>query len=571
MAKRFGFEIKRSKEEKLIDELPSFAAPSNDDGAAIVASGGAYGYYVDIDGNIKSEADLISKYREMSLIGEIDLAIDDIVNEAIVCQEGDASIELLLDKVELSDNLKEIIKYEFENILDLLEFRYKAYEIFRRYYIDGRLYYHCMVNDEKLKDGIKELRYIDPRKIKKIKEIKKQSKQDQASDTLMNKVAEYYIYSEKGFSGKNSATASYDQGSISGLKIAKDSILHITSGLTDSTGSMVLGHMHKAIRPLNQLRNLEDATIIYRISRSPERRIFYIDVGNLPKIKAEQYLNEMMKKHKNKLVYNAETGEVQDSRRFQTLMEDYWLPRREGGRGTEISTLPSAQNLGEMEDVNYFLKKLYKALNVPVTRLEPEMSYNLGRATEISRDEIKFGLFIDRLRLKFTELFTKCLEKQLILKEILTPEETKNILKKISFRFKTNNYFKELKESEILSDRLARLQQVSPYVGRYYSNKEIRKVILKQNDEDMMRNDQDIMQEKENPLYQLPLDSGVFNMIQQEKQFELQQENSQQEEENSQKEQKNKNWQFEEFHDINNFEDLNEDNIIILPERKENV
>lgn len=863
MSKLFGFNIKKSVEDQKIDTLESFAPPSNDDGAMVVAAGGAYGTYVDLDGAIKTEADLISKYREMSLTSEIDAAIDDIVNESIVCQDGDNSVDINLDELtSLDEQIKLTIKSEFENILSLLEFKDRAYEIFRRYYIDGRLYYHVIIDNDNILDGIKELRYIDPRKIKKVKELSKK-KNKQTSDILQSKTAEYYVYSDKGLNSRQTSY-NYSSQSSTALKIAEGSILYITSGLTDSSEKMVLSHLHKAIRPLNQMRNLEDAVIIYRISRAAERRIFYIDVGNLPKGKAEQYLRDMMARHKNKLVYNAESGDIQDTRKFMcysldtkiplldgrtltlqeiineykngklnwvyscdpitgkfvpgpiswagitkhnaqvvkvtfdngksvictpdhkfpvwnkgfieakdlvgesiipgyrrmeklynsshmyeqiykndtkkwefthrivakwkdennireemihldqyineskntihhkdfnrfnnspsnlvrmnkddhlkyhwncakfggignrrnkkedftiewksklskaassriphcktwkiitpndeiiiienlskycrnnnlnrsnikkscgskkyhaellynhkaisvewldnnidvgcitidleesyhsyhtylldagvytknTMLEDYWFPRREGGKGTEVTTLSAAQNLGEMEDVKYFQQKVYKALNVPVTRLEPEMSFNLGRATEITRDEIKFSLFIDRLRLKFSNIFTKVLEKQLILKNIITPEDWKYIERKIRYKYKTNNYFSELKDSEILGERLNRMEQLKSYIGRYYSNDEVRRKVLRQTDDDIMRNDEKIAEEQQNPQFEFPLDSNLFNMEMQEKQMEMQQQQNEAEQQAAQQEsaQNNQNdgsWDFE--------------------------
>ena len=419
MAELFGFEIKRKSQE----DLGSFVPRQDDDGAVVVAEGGVYGQYIDLEQTSKTEGELVTRYRKMSMQPECENAIDDVVNESVVYDPESHVVELNIDNVDVSESIKKTIRDEFNTIKDLLDFERQGYEIFRHWYIDGRLYFHIIIDEQDVKSGIKELRYIDPRKIRKIRVVdKKASGQGTNKFTLNKTKQEYYLYNEKGYkSGPGMVNPA--QNTTQGLKIAKDSILHTTSGLMSEDNKMVLSHLHKAIKPLNQLRVLEDATVIYRISRAPERRIFYIDVGNLPKLKAEQYLRDMMAKHKNRLVYDATTGELRDDRKFMTMLEDYWLPRREGGKGTEITTLPAGQNLGEMDDVLYFQKKLYRALNVPVSRLEPEAGFSLGRASEISRDEIKFQKFIARLRLKFAALFEKALEKQLILKGIITPDD----------------------------------------------------------------------------------------------------------------------------------------------------
>ena len=392
----FGFRIGRKEEEqKLKDEnLKSFVPPSLDDGAVEIAAGGAYGTYVDLEGSAKSEAELVTRYREMSLQPECDSAIDDVVNEAIVYNEKEPAISIVLDDLKgVGAGIKKKIHEEFDNILRMLNFTTNSYDTFRKWYIDGRLYYHLVIDESNPRAGIQELRYIDPRKIRKVKMPIK--KKDEKTNTILTKgYLEYYIFHPRGINRSNQ-----------GLKISKDSICYCHSGLLDQRMLLVLGHLHKAIKPLNQLRMLEDASVIYRLARAPERRIFYIDVGNLPKMKAEQYLRDMMVKHKNKLVYDAQTGEVRDDRKFMTMLEDFWLPRREGGKGTEITSLPGGQNLGEMEDIEYFKRKLYKALNVPVSRMEAENNFNLGRASEITRDELKFTKFIARLRNKFTTLF----------------------------------------------------------------------------------------------------------------------------------------------------------------------
>jgi hypothetical protein len=499
MASLFGFEFKRRVPE---EPLQSFAPEQNDDGAVVVAAGGSYGTYVDLEGTARTEAELVTRYRDMSLTADIDRAVDEIVNESIVNEVDEKVVELNLDEIEYPDNVKQIIIQEFDNVKQLLDFENKAYEIFRKWYVDGRLYYHVIIDDTNPKLGIKELRPVDPRKLRKVREQKK--KKDAKSEAVITQTQkEYYIYNEKGYNaqGIGSGAAAY---SATGLKIAKDSILHCVSGIMDNNGSMVLSYLHKAIKPLNQLRVLEDATVIYRISRAPERRIFYIDVGNLPKMKAEQYLRDMMVRHKNRLVYDATTGEVRDDRKFMTMLEDYWLPRREGGRGTEITTLPGGENLGKMEDVEYFQKKLYQSLNVPVTRLQTDQVYSIGRATEITRDEVKFSKFINRLRSKFATLFLKCLEKQLVLKQIITQDDWKVISQNIKFDFSKDNYYEELKENDVLATRLNIAGQMAPYIGKYYSHNFIRQQIFKQSDEDKIRQDDLIQQELSNSIFYPP-------------------------------------------------------------------
>ena len=494
MAELFGFEIK-----KKIAEPISFAPKQTDDGAVVVAEGGVYGTYVDLDGSIRTEAELVNKYREMAMHPEVDMAIDDIVNEVITQEPEMEPIELILDDIEeLSDKVKKIFIEEFKEVLNLLEFNQLSYEVFRRWYVDGRLYYHVIIDEKQQNLGIQELRYIDPRKIRKVREVKRKKLQDNQLANQTNK--EYYIYNDKGFA-KTSGTSALPSNSIGGLKIAKDSIVQCTSGITSLNGDLVQSYLHKAIKPLNQLRSMEDSLVIYRISRAPERRIFYIDVGNLPKIKAEQYLRDIMTKFKNKLVYDSATGEVRDDRKFMTMLEDFWLPRREGGKGTEITTLPGGQNLGQMDDVIYFQKKLYKSLNVPISRLDPEAQFNFGRATEITRDEVKFSKFINRLRIKFAGLFAKILERQLILKGIITPEEWDGIKNRIRFKYSQDNYFAELKEIEILSGRINTLQQVDGFVNKYYSNEWVRRKILRQSDEEIQEIDQQINDEMQNTQY----------------------------------------------------------------------
>ena len=473
----FGFRIGRKEEEqKLKDEnLKSFVPPSLDDGAVEIAAGGAYGTYVDLEGSAKSEAELVTRYREMSLQPECDSAIDDVVNEAIVYNEKEPAISIVLDDLKAGASIKKRIHEEFDNILRMLNFTTNSYDTFRKWYIDGRLYYHLVIDESNPRAGIQELRYIDPRKIRKVKMPIK--KKDEKTNTILTKgYLEYYIFHPRGINRSNQ-----------GLKISKDSICYCHSGLLDQRMLLVLGHLHKAIKPLNQLRMLEDASVIYRLARAPERRIFYIDVGNLPKIKAEQYLRDMMVKHKNKLVYDASTGEVRDDRKFMTMLEDFWLPRREGGKGTEITSLPGGQNLGEMEDIEYFKRKLYKALNVPVSRMEAENNFNLGRASEITRDELKFTKFIARLRNKFTTLFDQLLETQLILTGVTTRAEFREMREHIHYDFLEDNHFSELKNAEIMGDRLRLLGEVDSFVGRYFSQEYVKKYILHMNEDDIKR------------------------------------------------------------------------------------
>ena len=485
----FGFTISKTKEEKDSETIKTFVPPAHDDGAVEVAAGGVYGTYVDLEGTSKSEGDLVSRYRTMAMQPECDSAIEDIVNEAVVIDDA-VPLDIKLDYLEYSDNIKNKIREEFHNVLKLLEFNARGYDIFKQWYIDGRLYYHIMVSEKKPREGIKELRKIDPRKIKKVRE--KITATDPRTKVVVEKgYNEYYVYYAKGVPGAGTGT--------SGIRVAKDAVCHVTSGLVDPNNQFVLGYLHKAIKPLNQLRMLEDATVIYRLSRAPERRIFYIDVGNLPPAKAEQYLANMMAKYKNRLVYDATTGEVRDDRKFMTMLEDFWLPRREGGRGTQIDTLPGGTNLGEMDDVDYFRRKLYKSLNVPVTRMEAENQFNLGRATEITRDELKFTKFIKRLRNRFTHLFDNLLEIQLVLKGIINRKDWAKIRENISFEFSHDNYFAELKEAEIIRERLNLASEIDQFVGKYYSLGWIRKNVLQMTEEEIEDMDKEIKAEEEDP------------------------------------------------------------------------
>ena len=498
MAELFGFEFKR-KGVKQEEDIGSFAPVIDDEGSVVVAEGGAYGTYVDLEGSTRTEAELITRYRRMALQPECELAIDDIVNETIVYGEDHRILDINLDSVNTSPKIKTVLREQFDDCLKLLDFGNKGYEVFRHWYIDGRLYYHAIIDGNNPAEGLQELRYIDPRKIKKIRSVKKDrvgnTQAGPGAVTIQKTKDEYFIYNEKGFTGYPGGSPSAAAGE-QGVKIARDAIINVTSGLMSEDNRIVLSHLHKAIKPLNQLRILEDASVIYRISRAPERRIFYIDVGNLPKMKAEQYLRDMMTKHKNRLVYNASTGEIRDDRKFMTMLEDYWLPRREGGRGTEITTLPGGQNLGEMEDVAYFQKKLYRSLNVPVSRLEPETGFSLGRSAEISRDELKFQKFISRARMRFSQLFEKIMEKQLVLKQIMTLEEYNEIKDHIRYDFMEDNHFTELKENEILNERINALNAVDAYMGRYFSQKWARKNILRMTDEEIELMDQEIADEQ---------------------------------------------------------------------------
>ena len=492
----FGFQIGR-KEDDLPATVQSFAPPPNTDGAINVTEGGAFGTTVDLDGAAKNEASLVTKYREMAQQSECDKAVDDVCNEAIVFDDTEGSVNVILDDIKQPESIKKRIREEFDEVLGLLKFNNQGYDIFRNWYVDGRIYYHIMIDTKTPREGIKELRYVDPRKIKKLRiERKNASSALQGNKQVMaKKYDEYFVYSSRGVTAGNE-----------GIKISPDSIAFVHSGVMDERNSMVLSHLNKAVKPLNQLRMLEDATVIYRLARAPERRIFYIDVGNLPKAKAEQYLRDMMVKHKNKLVYDANSGEVRDSRKHLTMLEDYWLPRREGSNGTEITTLPGGQNLGEMDDVEYFRRKMYESLNVPVSRLESDGQFNVGRSSEITRDEVKFSKFIGRLRSRFAELFYILLEKQLLLKGVITRDEWAEISKGLRFDFLEDNHFTELKEAEVLRERLSLLSDVDQFVGKYYSEAWIRKNVLKQAEDEIETIDKEIEDEGSSEIYEEYLD-----------------------------------------------------------------
>lgn len=483
----FGFEISRKKEEVKDEKNKTFALPQQDDGAVNIQTGAYYGTYVDLDGMVRNEIELISKYRAMSMQPEVESAVDEIVNAAIVNDDEERGVEIVPDDLKQPASIKNKIKDEFEYVLKLLDFGNMGHEIFRRWYVDGRLFYHVVIDDEAPNKGIQEIRYVDPRRIRKVREIVK-TKDVKTGMEIIKQMREYYLYNERGMIGVHSNL---------GTKIAIDSIVNVNSGLMDEKRIMVLSYLHKAIKPLNNLRMVEDATVIYRISRAPERRVFYIDVGNMPTIKADQYLRDVMNKYRNKLVYDASTGEIKDDRKHLSMLEDFWLPRREGGKGTEITTLPGGMNLGELEDVKYFEKKLHKALGVPVSRLEQPSGggFTLGRTTEITRDELKFDKFINRLRNKFSTLFDDLLRVQLVLKKICTEEEWKEFKEDIWYDFLKDTNFTELKEAELLQNRLAVLGIIDPYVGRYYSMAWVRRKVLQMDDDEIEEIDQEMAEE----------------------------------------------------------------------------
>ena len=492
MADLFGFSITRKKQEQ--DPKQNFTTPQADDGTTTVAAGGYFGSYLDMEGTAKNEADLVRRYREISLHPECDQAIEDICNEAIVSSEEKDSVRVTLENIPFGNEVKKRIDEEFLNVLKLMNFSTKGFEIFKRWYVDGRIFYQKLIDRENPKNGLTELRYIDPRKIKKVRELKKMRSTVDLS--LTNDYEEYFMFNEKGVAGSTSG---------SGVRIAADPIAFCSSGLVDQNKNMILSYLHKAIKPVNQLRMIEDAVVIYRIARAPERRIFKIDVGNLPKQKAEQYLRDVMARYRNKLVYDANTGEIRDDRSYMNMLEDYWLPTREGGRGTDITTLPGGQNLGEMADIEYFQKKLYRSLNVPVSRLEPATGFSMGRSTEITRDELKFTKFVQRLRKKFTELFNDFLKTQLVLKGVISIEDWPVIQANIQYDFLQDGHFAELKESEMLKERVALADGLEKYVGKYFSQEYIRKFVFKQSEKEIKDLDRQIS--KEGPYEPTGMDS----------------------------------------------------------------
>ena len=499
--KLFGFTLGSKdivREQK--PEQPSFALPTeaNDDGAVTITQNAHYGTYVDLEGSVRNELELITRYREMSNHSELEMAIDDIVNEAITHDVTGRTVDIILDNLKQPDAVKKKIVEEFNNILKMLNFNNLADDLFKRWYIDGRIYYHVVVDEKKPKEGIQELRYIDPRKIRKVREILK-GRDPKTGANIIQSIAEYYVYQDKG-----TTTQTYTAQVNSGLRIAPTSVINVNSGLMDAKNTFVISYLHKAIKPLNQLRMIEDAVVIYRISRAPERRIFYIDVGNLPKGKAEQYLRDIMIKYKNKMVYDASTGELRDDRKHMSMLEDFWLPRREGGKGTEITTLPAGQNLGELEDVKYFRQKLMQSLNVPISRLEPQQGgmIGLGRVSEVTRDEVKFTKFIVRLRNKFSQIFDNALAIQLSLKGICSREEWDHFKEDVYYDYKKDNNFTEMRDAEILRERLSVLQTVDPYLGKYYSAQWVKKKILQMNDEEIEQMQKEIDEEEEQGIGQ---------------------------------------------------------------------
>ena len=522
MSKLFGFSIEDN--EPLSPSAVSPVPPNNEDGVDHYMSSGFFGSYVDIEGVYKTEFDLIKRYREMALHPECDSAIEDIVNEAIVSDSNDSPVEIELSNLNASDGIKKTIRQEFKHILDLLDFDKKAHEIYRNWYIDGRLYYHKIIDFKNPEAGIQELRYIDAMKMRY---VRKQKKNKQAELNKLNplkndpmdydfpELEEFFIYNPKTTGTGNPMQTSTNTG----IKMTKDSVAYCTSGLVDRNKGSTLSYLHKAIKSLNQLRMIEDSLVIYRLSRAPERRIFYIDVGNLPKMKAEQYLRDVMMRYRNKLVYDANTGEIRDDKKYMAMLEDFWLPRREGGRGTEISTLPGGQNLGEITDIEYFKKKLYRSLNVPPSRMDGEGGFNLGRSSEILRDELKFTKFVGRLRKRFSNMFNDMLRTQLLLKNVITPEDWEVMSEHIQYDFLYDNHFSELKEAELMNERLSLAATAEPYVGKYYSQDYVRRKILRQTDIEILERDKLIEDEIKkgvipdpatiDPATGQPLDAGA--------------------------------------------------------------
>ena len=489
--KLFGFELKRSgaKKEKMI---PSIVPPTDQDAAGYITSGaGHYGQYINMDGDqSKDNRDLIMRYRGVAMNPEVDMAIDEIVNESIVASELESSVEIKLDEIEAPDKIKDQISEEFENVIGMLKFNDLGYEMFRSWYIDGRIVHHLLVNESNTKAGIQEIRNIDAAKIRKVREVK-YKKDPKTNVKIVDGIEEYYIYEEKPGTSQ-----------VQGVRLSTDAVSYVTSGLLDETRKKVVSHLHKALKPINQLRMMEDSLVIYRLARAPERRIFYIDVGNLPRGKAEAYMKDMMSKYRNKLVYDANTGQIKDDRKHMSMLEDFWLPRKENGRGTEISTLPGGENLGQIDDIIYFQKRLYRSLNVPVNRLEQEAQFSLGRSTEISRDEVKFQKFIDRLRRRFANLFLEILKKQLILKGIITDQDWEEWKDDIYVDYIKDNHFTELKDAEILQNRIGIMNEITQYVGEYFSKDWVMRNVLQMNDDDIDKMQKDMAKEEASGEYE---------------------------------------------------------------------
>ena len=497
MAELFGFNITRVKPKT--DPKQQFSQPQAEDGTQVVAAGGFFGSYLDMEGTAKTEQDLIRRYREIALHPECDMAIEDIVNEAITSNENKQSVKVVTDQLNYSSKIKQTIETEFAEVLKMLQFNTRGHDLFRRWYVDGRIFFQKVIDAENPKNGITELKYLDPRKIKKIREVRKRRPEGMVSPTNINiadETVEYFVYNERGIQGS---------AAIQGIKIAVDTIAYCPSGVIDQNkNGLVLSYLHKAIKPVNQLRMIEDSAVIYRIARAPERRIFKIDVGNLPKVKAEQYLRDVMARYRNKLVYDASTGEIRDDRNYMSMLEDFWLPSREGGRGTDITTLPGGQNLGEIADIEYFRAKLYRSLNVPVSRLEASQGFNLGRSSEITRDELKFTKFVGRLRKKFTELFNDLLRTQLIIKGVIAETEWPAIRDSIFYDFLQDGHFAELKNAEMMRERLNLAREVRDYVGKYFSVNYVRRNILRQTETEIKKMDAEIKKEIDDGIISSP-------------------------------------------------------------------
>ena len=498
MAELFGFTIQKAQKD-LGPREKTFTDPTPDDGAIEIAGGGFFSSVLDTDGRERNDLDLIRRYRDISMQSECDAAIEDIVNEGIISNLNDIPVNIDLTNLPYNDKIKNRIRAEFMEVLRLLNFNEKGHDIFRRWYIDGRMFYHKVIDNKDPQKGLTNLRFIDPSKIRKVRETKKDPDPSINGVEMVTKVDEYFIYSDKGFASAGT------QGNDQGIKISADSIVYVPSGLLDNNSGRVISYLHKAIKPVNQLRMIEDAIVIYRISRAPERRIFYIDVGNLPKVKAEQYLKDVMNRYRNKLVYDATTGEIRDDRNHMSMLEDFWLPRREGGRGTEITTFPGGSNLGEIDDIVYFQRKLYRSLNVPISRLEAENGFSMGRASEITRDELKFTKFVQRIRKKFTPLFTDLLKTNLLLKGIISPEDWPRMQEHIQYDFMEDGHFAELKDAELLNDRIQTLDGIQSYIGTFFSKEYVLKKVLNMTDAEVQEMRTQIAKELETD----PLDGGI--------------------------------------------------------------